>query len=56
MFVEHGYHLAETGDLRIDDVIAEQDGEGFIPHERSGYEDRMPQAERFLLANIAEGS
>ncbi len=52
--VENLDHLLEAGDLGVDDVIGEEDGEGFVADEFAGHEDSMAEAESFFLANVGD--
>ena len=38
-----------------DDVVAQEDAEGLIPHERPGAEDGVTEAERLLLSHVGDG-
>jgi hypothetical protein len=42
-------HLFNTGDLRIDQVIAQEHGERFVSHRPLGTEDSMAEPQRLFL-------
>ena len=48
--LEHIHHLPERRPRRVDHIVGQQHGEGFISHEVFRDEYRMPQAKRFALA------
>src|SRR4030042_1886128 len=47
-------HLAEHGDLRVDHVVGQDDGERLLPDEIHGPQDGVPQAEGHVLPHVEE--
>ena len=46
--------LCETGNRRIDDLVAKDDGKWFIADQMLGAEHGMPESHGFWLADVAE--
>ena len=53
-FVEGFDHLLHAGDGGVDDVVGEQDGEGFVADELFGHEDGVAEAEGLGLAGVGD--
>ncbi len=49
-FVEGFDHLLHAGDVGVDDVVGEEDGEGLVADDLLGHEDGVAEAERLGLA------
>ncbi len=52
--VEGFDHLLHAGDGGVDDVVGEEDGEGFVADELFGHEDGVAEAEGFGLAGVGD--
>ena len=52
--VEDFDHLFEAGDFGVDNVVGEQDGEGFVADHFAGHEDGVAEAESFFLADVGD--
>ena len=52
--VEDVDHLLQAGDLGVDHIVGQDDGEGFIADQFLGAENGVAQAERLLLAHVAD--
>ena len=53
-FVEGFDHLLHAGDGGVDDVVGEEDGEGFVADDLFGHEDGVAEAEGFGLAGVGD--
>ena len=52
--VEDVDHLFEARGRRVDDVVGEQHGEGFVADEFAGHQHSVAEAERFFLADVGD--
>ena len=53
LLVEDVDHLFEGRNLIVDDIIGEQDGEGFVANEFARHENGVAESKSFFLANVA---
>ena len=52
--VEDIDHLLDAGDFGVDDVVGENDSEGLVAYQFFGAENGVAEAERLVLANVAD--